>query len=302
MNLPDKVEQLDKDTNDYTKKVTSEFESSLHEGQKPFQDLLDYLRRYHFFFSFLMDEKFPKQVKVIEPLMVIYSKVAQSLFGVCVCLQNGLSSDALVIVRTIFESLLTVEIISQENPYERLKLYGEFKYVSEWKELQACLKLVEKGEMELAELESYYRPDEITSIEDAYEKVKDNYHPQNPFHWAWKLFKDDPELNRRNPTVKYLCSKLSREYYYVQLYASASKLVHNDPDIEQYVKIDCFITPTLNFSPTILVIGELALQFCGELINHVVDFLDLPEKKIIKDWNINFITEACRQIPPPAEV
>ena len=190
----------------------------------------------------------------------------ETYYGIVTNLRQGLSSEAIILLRTLFENLLTIELLLQKDSSERLKLYSDYKYVERWNNLQANKKLLAKGLIAEERLQKTLDEKYIKEVETKYNEVKENYHPKIPYHWAWKVFKD--KLKNRNPSIYFISKELGYETDYVKLYSTFSIAAHGSPLIENLVTESKSNTITLSpiFTKQIVGLGCLALDKISKIV------------------------------------
>ena len=133
------------------------------------------------------------------------------------------------------------------------------------------------------EFNRLFNEETIKISQENYEKVKDNYMGSNPFHWAWKIFKN--ELNKgKNPTLSFICKKLGLEKMYYQTYGLNSIVVHSQPPMSNMLIQKGGITPSPNFNETIKNIAASSSSLVIDIILLVLEFAKSPKYQEINDY------------------
>jgi len=288
------VEKYDRILKEYANKVLPGFWHTLQNQRRPFQPFLDKLFNFYLFCSYLADSNFFLNDERYPSLNILYVKACLALFGIHNCLQYGLVTESAVLLRSLFESFLNVKLILQKDTEERMRLFDDFRYVEQWNSLQANKNLLKEGKISKEIFDRTFTPDLINKIEKNYLSVKSNYHPTNPYHWAWKIFKNETK-NQRNPTIYFIANKLGLSTDYVKVYGSLSASVHNSPSLLNLVSTGNVITLAPNFSESIHNIGCLALGYLSELIDDLVGYLGFGESGEISTYLSIFWIRACNE-------
>jgi hypothetical protein len=214
---------------EYCNDVMPHFNSMMEHKSEEFHDLFKKMFDLYLFSSYLVDSKmFPKTLPELDSIKVLYSRASLSYLAVQRCLSFGLVEDACVVLRSLLETRVTLNILLAENTLERLALFRGHLHIVRWEKLNKDRLSLSTGEISSDQYKEIYQGSNTEEIEKYYIKVKDNYHPKKPHHWAWKIFKD--EINRKdNPTFKFLCNKMGLEKDYERLYSSLSIFAHSAP-------------------------------------------------------------------------
>jgi hypothetical protein len=296
MDREDIVAKYSSELRKYKNIVSRGLSQYLTENRRPFESTLNSLFDFYLFTSYLSDLKLFPDDQSLNPIKVLYSKAALSLLAIAHCLRNGIDSEASTLLRSIFETLLNVELILQNDTKERLKLFSDFQYIVEWNQLQSNRELLNKGIIDKDHFEQTFTEELIQQVGLNYDKVKSNYNPQYPYHWAWKIFKD--ELKRKNPSISFICEKLGKEYQwaYVKIYSTLSITVHSSPHIINAVSIGNSITMTPRFSQNISSISWLALYFCSKVVKRMVEYLNFQSADEIKTFIDSFVSDVDKML------
>lgn len=281
----------------YVKEVEIPFYNNLNKERHKYQTFIDRILLFYFFTSFVSENKIKSVEKGSLPIMVLYSKWSLSLFGIYSCLQNGLISESYSIMRSLFENLINLELILKvypySSPYYKMKLYDEYKYVIKWRNFRANRKLLENCLITKDKFDSQFEPELTKEIEEKFDLVKSNYNNGKANHWSWEIFKS--ELGNKNPSVKNICNKLERDVDYIKIYSSLSAQIHSTSIIENIVTKGEVVSLTPTFSPLIISTGILALSFCSDIVKHTIDFLDLPSKLALNNFNESYLINVVEE-------
>lgn len=284
MKIKDILEKYDSELQKYANDTLPLFHQYMESGSLPYNKFLDKLFQFYLFCSYLVDLKYFPEDNENEPIRILYSKACKTYYGIVTNLRQGLSSEAIILLRTLFENLLTVELLLQKDSGERLKLYSNYKHVERWNSLQANKKLLAKGVITEDRLHKTFDENRIKVVETKYNEVKENYHPKAPYHWAWKVFKD--KLKNRNPSIYFISKELGYEIDYVKLYSTFSISAHGSPLIENLVTDSKSNTITLSpiFTKQIVGIGCLALDKISKIVIMIAQKYLKPD--IFREINI----------------
>ncbi|MGH2569498.1 MAG: DUF5677 domain-containing protein, partial [Bacteroidota bacterium] len=234
---------------EYANRVMPHFPAYLEKQRQPFNPFFKKLFDFYLFTSYLIDSKlFPDDDKLVG-LRVLFAKGCLSFFGIYSCLQNGLSSEGAVLLRSLFETLLNEKLILAENTEERAKLFYEFHFVEKWNNLEANRRLLREGKTTQATFDKTYDGIKLNQVTQDYDRVKSNYHPTRPYHWAWTIFKSETKGN--NPSISFIADKLGFAEDYVKVYQALSLSVHGSPNILNLVRNEKGISMAPNFTRTV---------------------------------------------------
>ncbi len=280
--------------NAYLAHVGSGIQDYLVQGARPYQDFLNDILRFYIFMSFLVDSGKLPPGKEIAPLMSLYSKAGLSLFGVIICLQNGLVSEASILLRPIFENLVTVETIVQNTAYQSMGLYCGYEDVLKWMNLEENKKLVTEGKAEAEQFKLFFTPERQKEVQARYEAIKHNYHPKKPHHWAWRIFKN--ELKGGNPSIRFLARKLSLDEEYLRVYSSSSLMVHCAPQIKNIMIYNDSISLAPDFSDLIYTMGIKGLQYSCSIVKAIILFIEPQGATEMTEFVDHFLTAVCIRV------
>jgi len=247
----------------------------LEQQRQPYNPFLKKIFDFYLFASYLMDSNlFPEDEKY-RVLGILYAKGSLSIFAIQSCLQNGLVSEAAILLRSLFETLLNVKLILVSDTDNRLRLFEEFSIVEQWNNLQANQRLLNEGKTTKETFERTFKDIRIQEIQQKYDRVKSNYHPKKPYHWAWKVFAKS--VNDKNPSIALIADKLGMNEDYVKVYSSLSLSVHNSPNLSHLIINENVISSTPNFTNMIYTIGSLAVNYMADIVELVCHHFNFGE-------------------------
>lgn len=277
----------------YIKIVEPYFFNGLKDQRNQYNEFLNRILIFYYFTSFVSETKIKSVDARLKSIMLLYSKSSMSLFGIYSCLFNGLVPEAAMILRSLFENLINLECIlkvgSYNSPYYKMKLFDDYGHVIKWRGLKDNRILVKEGKLSQDKFDRQFESKLIVKIEENFNRVKSSFCNRKGRlkDWTWKIF--ESELCNRDSSIKFVSDKLGRSVDYVKLYSTISSLIHSSAIIENVVteKDVIFLTP--KFSPLIINIGGLALGYCSDMVKHVVNFLDLPSREAINNFNESYL-------------
>lgn len=279
MNSKNIVKNWDSELHNYSKEMVPKFQQKLKIDSLKYESILKKLYDLYILHSFIVDEKLSN--KPYSAIMLFWGKSAHSVLGLYNCLKSGLASEAAILLRNVFELYVNVKLILEQDVDERVKLWDDFRFIIEWNNYQLNLNLLSKGIISLEQFEKTFTTELIKKIEYNYEKVKENYHPKYPHHWAWKIFKD--KYKGRNPNLKKICDHLNLQFDYVKIYSSLSTIVHSTPHMSNLISYGQNISIAPIFSEKISTLIKLSVDYSCELIYSITEHLD---KKLGDELNL----------------
>ena len=289
------------ETQKYFNKVVEGLKILLDRGSQPYKKQLEFLYHIHIFQNYLLDEQ-QKYFKTPASISIstFYSKAASDILCIYYCLSQGQIISAMSIERNIFESFVNLKLILEKDTVARIKLYEEYEYVQKWNRLEEYKKYIEelkrreniteeKKREEEEEFKKVFDDQMVKSVTENYLKVKDNYLAGRPFHWAWKIYKDEIQRGR-NPSLSFICNKLGIEKMYLQFYSLNSMVVHSEPLMTTLLTQNEGITPAPNFNESIKNIAASASMLVIDIITLVQKYAGSPTYKEIEDYlNIKWL-------------
>lgn len=243
-----------------------------------YHEILENLRRFYLFTSYLSDKAMA--IKSDEDIILtLYTNACLNLYSVYQNLKNGLISEAAIIFRSLFENYVNVSLIFEKDVSKRIDLYSNFYYVEVWRQMKRNERLLMRGLIDSIDL----KPEFVQLIESKYKSVKDNYHPKNPNHWAWLIFKD--RLNR-NPNLFDICKYLGKSYEvdYVKIYSTFSSISHSSPIKQNTLKKDNVVTNSPIYNNSIISLGSLAISYCSKTITEIINHIKIKDYEEINEY------------------
>lgn len=282
------LEKYNSQMQDYCNKVMPHFDNMIFDQSRLFHDVFKRIFDLYLFSSFLVDGKiFPNTISELDTLKVLYSRSSLSLLSIHRCLSSGLIEDASVILRSLLETRITLRTLLAQDTLERIKLYRNYHFVAQWHKLERDKKYLLNGKLSKEQFEESYRGINIEDIEHKFNQVKDDYNPKNPFHWAWKLFKD--ETKDRNPSIKLLCSKLGLQDDYDYMYSSLSIFSHSESTSEITIARENSIIVAPRFSGPIKPIAYFSAAYTADVIILLLDYFKPDSYEELKFYTNTYI-------------
>jgi hypothetical protein len=250
-------------------------------GRESYQIYLETLNHYSCFAMYLFGRgiiPIPKDRLVSG---VLISKIISDLNGIYHCLNNGLLIQALQLFRPCFEAFMTIILIFEKDELERETLYGNYVHIENWELLNREKKLVLEGIYTVRGFEKKYPKHLETSILMNYEKFRGDYHPKNPRHWAWKIFKS--ELNGKNPSSKDIAHHLQWDDKYFSVYSIYSKYLHASPLMSEYIQSDTGLTMGPRFDKLLPLLATKSVDMFHDLLDkasHKWALTDYDDKSV----------------------
>lgn len=277
----------------YFNRIYSGLKRILYEGWDKFGQQFDFLYDLYIFQNYLLDiqeQYFQGRASIC--ISSFYSKIASDILSLYQCLRQGQIISSMSIERNIFESFVNLKLIMDKNIEERIKLYEDFAIVQRWNRIQEFnsyienLERMENVSKEHIEDEKIYfnriiTPEEVNAIKLDYEKIKENYLLGRPFHWAWKIYKDEIQKGR-NPSLSFICDKLDISSLYMQVYSLNSIVVHSESLMTGMLIQDGGITPTANFNDNLKSIAGTSSFIAIDIILLVLKYVRSPKFEEVK--------------------
>ena len=193
-------------------------------------------------------------------IRILYAKIAHCLVGILHLLQEGNAGAAAMVLRSLFESVVHLQVLLKEDIAFRCQLFEDYLLI----------------EREQIANESTTTPEQRAKNVAQLAKVRSNYHPSQPYSWCWKvvpskrLRKNIPD----NPSLRELCDHIGRPEYYDDLYGRLSGSIHPTPKYEIWMRDgNGHMQLGPNFNPTIEVVANLTTALGAECLVKVIEFL-----------------------------
>jgi hypothetical protein len=266
-------QKYDRAMAEYAKKIFPAFPRDLAIQRKPYQPFLKMVHDFYIFCSYLADNGLFPEDKPYLPLRTLFAKGSLAVFGVFITMNHGLSTEASALLRSHFESYLNVKLILAKDAEERMILYDNFRYVEQWNNLQANRSLLASGKLADEDFKSTYTYERIVEVEQNYQRVKSDYHSTQPYHWAWKLFRNEIK-GGRNPSIRFVADKVDLSFDYVKVYGALSISVHNSPSLLNLVGDVSSVSLAPRFTDLIYDTGVLAVDYMACIIEELAAYLN----------------------------
>lgn len=255
--------------NQYIDKFSKPLKVKLDKERGKYNYALELLYKFYLINNYLFDNIFEPIEGDNDLLLSLCSKSSLNIFGIYNCLNNGLFIESTILIRSLFETYVNVELISREDSYNRLKLFSNFHYIEVYNHLKENERLLEKGIINKLPVNKDFRK----KIIEKFNQVKNDYNPSRPYHWAWKIFKDDLK-NNQNPSLKFICSKLGSdfEFDYLKLYSTFSKPVHSSPTIQNVIKKGDVISNAPQFNDLLFGDVYITIDYNIKIIKRTLEY------------------------------
>jgi hypothetical protein len=242
----------------------------------PYMDILNAGKNYYGYMSYVLDQM--DATSGPHSPMVLYVQAAEALDGMLACLWNGCATSAFSVLRALFETEITLALMTERDVEVRARLYSEYEHVGRWQNLHNMQELVAEGLLSRTDFDAKYPPDIIREINDGYDRVKANYNPNRPNHWAWDILRRPSNNATWNPSLKSVCSHLRRLYDYNMLYTPLSMVAHASSRSRVALSTpDGQITLGPNYSERTAEFVMMGLGFAHKALDHMVAYLPTPK-------------------------
>lgn len=296
MNINKIIARHDQELSKYIEDVSSKMPEYFREHAGPYEQLFQIVHTYFLFMNYVRDNM--DQELIPNQPMILYFQIASSLSGLECCLRNGQLHPAYVVLRNLFETELTLALLTEADMEDRCKLYSDYEMVGRWLNLKAHEKLIVKSVISQDEFENLFTEEEIKSIEEDYDSIKAFYHPDRPHHWAWSLFATGNRSN--NPTIQNIAERLDRLEDYSRLYSALSVIAHASPrSCRAITASDGMITPGPLFNRWTSTAIGLALGYCHQGLLHIKTYLDQGMRDELEIYSTELFSRAMTAIPSP---
>jgi hypothetical protein len=268
MSVYEMLDQYDEKLKNYSDECVPIYKNSLNKGRQPYELILKGLFDFYVFCSYLLDENIIPKDDESSTITKLFIKGSLNLHGIYTCLNSGLNSEAPTLVRSLLENYLTLKLLLEKDTDERIKLYENFKYVQQWGSIKKNLDLLEAGIITLPQFQATNPKHRIDRLEKKFDKIKSDYHPKRPYHWAWKIFKENHKTP--NPSLRQIAYHLNEQFDYEKTYAVLSISVHSSPLIENMIKNGKSFTLVPSFSTRTINLTLLSIDYMGKIILEIV--------------------------------
>ncbi len=255
----DIVRKFNSEFQRYVKIVEPGLEKLLSDKAAPYQSMLRYLKDFYFYMCYLVDHGLiPNDSKHVA-FRTLTAKASMSVFGMYNLLMNGVVTEAVISLRSLFEVYVNLKLIVEKDTESRSRLYENFEFVERRNNLEANLTLLTNGNLTLAQFERSIGPSTVDKIKSEFNSVKNDYHPKQPFHWAWKIYGGP-----KNPSLRFISDSLGLSFDYVKVYGSTSISTHASASLVNIVSDGNAITLAPQFPILISSYTCIALDYCAE--------------------------------------
>jgi hypothetical protein len=209
-------------------------------------------------------------------IRILYAKLANCLIGIIRLLQAGHEGPAAMLLRALFETYVNLMVILKENVQERSQLFEDYLFIE-----RARLTMIPK-EMQ-------------TNNMLQFQKVRANYHKDNPRSWCWKVVpsKDkDKEGYPRNPSFGELCKHVGRNKGSKIVYGHLSGAIHTGPSYEKWLNNkDGEMEMGSLFRPGIEKTANLTIAYAGDALAHVIKYLNPDDEERLINCIVSLVPQ-----------
>src|SRR3990172_11350668 len=142
--------------------------------------------------------------------------------GMIYLLGEGNAGSAAMVLRSLFETAVHLQVILKEDTAYRCQLFEDYLFVERGRIANEDTTTAEqraKNERDLA-------------------RVRGNYHPSHPHSWCWKAVPSTRCRKRipDNPSFRELCEHIGHPEYHENLYGRLSGAIHPVPRYESWMR------------------------------------------------------------------
>lgn len=283
------IQKYDRIIKDYYDHAINDVFPILNNKRKVYDFILNKLNSFYFITTFISSKCGMKTKNQSEDaFFTIYNKAALDLLGIFHCLYNGLEIQAGIIYRSLYESYINCIFILKEETEERIKLFYNYQFIGRWEHIQNSLKNNPKyiEEMEIP-------AEKLKQFKEEYELLINDYNIKYPYHWAYKIFKDD--LNGKNPSLFTLCKSLGEEYVkeYNSVYSISSNQTHPSSIVgNHFIFKEQDSNININspmYNDGIVSTGILSLYYCGNIILEIIKYFKIDNLDEILTYIKSFL-------------
>jgi len=269
------IHKYDKIIKDYYDHALKDVFPILDKKRKVYDFILTKLNSFYFITNYISSKCGMKTKNQSEDaFFTIYNKTALDLLGIFHCLYNGLEIQAGIIYRSLYESYINCIFILKEDTEERIKLFYNYQFIGRWEHIQNSLKNYPTY------IEEMKIPDEkLKQYKEEYELLINDYNKKYPYHWAYKIFKDD--LKGKNPSLFTLCKSLGEEYIkeYNSVYGISSNKTHPSSIVgNHFIFKEQDYNVNINspmYNDGIVSTGIMSLYYCGHIILGIIEYFKI---------------------------
>ncbi len=295
MRTPDEVLQFySRELHNYSTTVIDPFNKYMENGIIPYRPFLRRLFDYFLFLSYCSDKRFIPDGEKYSPIRILFAKGSLSFYGIYISLSNGLVTEASTLLRSLLEVDITLKLILEKDTDERLELFKNYQTVEQWLNIQSNLELVASGKESKETFDKTFDSKLIVQVEEEYNRIKSNYHPDRPYHWAWKIFSNgDKKIN--NPSIKKMAEHVGHEIDYIKVYGATSLSAHGSHNLINILSQNGSVSLSPAFNKMIYTDGCLALDYISNILLSTVEYFNFQDPEEITFFNHNFILLAIEE-------
>ncbi|MBT2656601.1 hypothetical protein J7E81_15385 [Bacillus sp. ISL-18] len=198
--------------NHYSESLFDGYNKILDLSQSKVRTDIAFLEVYYFFLNFVADEGFLNQRHKTE--QILYAKLSSDVFAILTNLSAGCISQAMTILRSLFETTIYAKFIS-ENPEIRLNLYSDFS-------------IVQKQRLN----EQDGRKDD--ELKRQYDLIKHKFHLQKQWYTKHllEIINSNSHYKNKKPSIRTLSLIVGMQKEYDVLYSVLSHAGHGNSILE----------------------------------------------------------------------
>lgn len=280
----------------YKRNIYPQLKAKIKAGKNEFDKTLSSLLDFYLHMLYFLDNqnKF-FTLPPIHSLNTLYTKTACDIYGLYQCCSTGQIVPAIYIQRGIFETFVTVKLLTEKDIEYRNKLFVDYVHVLRYNHYKEYSNYLYKSAYKLSvdstlkeEIESRLHnifPDS-ESIQTNYDSVKNNYDLKYPFHWAYSIYKN--KLGKKRLTLKYICLELGLLDEYFDIYDTSSLAVHNAPLVINLMQTEGVSTPSPIFSDKVNYICRISLNLAVELVLNIFEAIHSPQFEELHTYLMSF--------------
>lgn len=217
MNVNKRIKSIEERFTEYKEKVYPYLLNHIEENQSDFEDLFVAFYQLYLLSAFMLDTQLKQIESDQKQILNFYLRSSISIHGIYHLCRNGIITNAALSLRSMFEDVIYLKIILEEDTENRLKLYTDYDKVNKWLYLKNLQKY---GDNKKRKTNLDY-----DKTKSDFEKIKDKYHPKNPYQWYWQIYNSDDNKEGRCNLV-YLCRRLNWIEEYYTIYSTTSLVSH----------------------------------------------------------------------------
>ncbi|MGD1007879.1 MAG: DUF5677 domain-containing protein [Ignavibacteriaceae bacterium] len=282
-NINKTLQYYNEELNKYKSIALPGIQKLIEVERAPYLKQLNALNDIYIFQNYLLDYQqifFNKPIN--KTITLFFAKVASDLFSIRQCLMVGQLISASSIGRNVFETYVDTRVVLENDTEERSKLYENYQYIQLWLRIVAYKKYLHELEIdtniseekkidEINYYKSLYKDVGEEEIKNNFEKVKKDYHPKYPFHWAWKIYREETK-DKQNPKLDFICKRLGIYNDYLHVYSTNSLAVHNQPFMANFMTREGSITSVPIFSEITNSIAGISASLVIKIIMLVLEY------------------------------